>query len=827
MSDLYLDANASLDARTDDLMARLTLKEKVSLLAGGSSFALTAIERLGVPSLRMSDGPTGVRSIKGIAATVFPVGVALAATWNPATAEAVAAAIAREAQALGEHVVLAPTINMMRIPTWGRNFETYSEDPYLAGVMGVAYVNGLQGEGIGASLKHYAVNNQELERFEVDARVDERTLREIYLAAFERVVAEADPWTVMASYNRLNGTHVSEHRRLLTDILKDEWGYQGMVVSDWTAVRSTAPAANAGLDLEMPGPAKWFGDKLLAAVRAGEIPLAQIEDNARRVVRLIVRCGLLEAAPRPAGELRTPRHRAIAFSAACEAMTLLKNDGDLLPLRRDLTRVALIGPNAVRCLLQGGGSSAVVTDGLVSMVEGLQAALGPDVQVTQAQGVDNDAYPPTADRRAFSPGPTRDVEGLAVAYFPTADFSGEPNSVGVERHMMRWVSSAIASARRPAYGSLRWSGWFWPEVSGTYEFGVRATGRAHLTLGGKALITPTTDAKTDRLDVMGVPVPRRLATATLEAGRGYEVQLDYVPARPDQDYLALGVRVPSAPMADAVEAARGADAVVLVLGSGAITEAEGYDREDMALPGAQDDLARAVLAANPNTVVVLNTGSPFALPWIDQARAVLQMWLPGETGAEALAAVLLGDKSPEGRLPVTFPRAFGDHPAHRVEPDPKVCEYGEGLAIGYRWFDASDVRPLFPFGHGLTYTHFQMADLSVPTTGVCGQPVSLSVRVTNIGPRQGAEVVQVYVAPCNPRLPRPPKEIKAFAKVGLEPGESRIVSLTLEPRAFAPYDPATASWPVDPGEYDILVGRSAEDIRLSATVTLGYLPSTE
>ncbi len=827
MSETYLDTEASLDARTDDLMARLTLEEKVSLLAGGSSFALNAIERLGIPSLRMSDGPTGVRSIKGIAATVFPVGVAVAATWNPDTAEAVAAAIAREAHALGEHVVLAPTINMMRIPTWGRNFETYSEDPYLAGIMGVAYVNGLQGEGIGASLKHFAVNNQELERFEVDARVDERTLREIYLAAFERVVAQADPWTVMASYNQLNGTHVSEHRRLLTDILKNEWGYQGMVVSDWTAVRSTARAANAGMDLEMPGPAKWFGDRLLAAVNAGEVSAAQIDDNARRVVRLIVRCGLVDTAPRPTGELRTPRHRAIAFDAACEAMTLLKNDGDLLPLRCDLKRVALIGPNAVRCLLQGGGSSAVVTDGLVSMVDGLSAALGPAVQVVQAQGVDNDAYPPSADRRAFSPDQTRQVEGLAVAYFPTPDLTGTPNSTGVERHMLRWVSSAIASARRPAYGSLRWSGWFWPEVSGTYEFGVRASGQAHLTLDGQPLIIPETDAKTDRLDVMGVPVPRRLAKVRLEAGRGYELQLDYVPARPDQDYLALGVRVPSAPMSEAIEAAREADVVVLVLGSGTVTEAEGYDREGMALPGAQDDLARAVLAANPNTVVVLNTGSPFALPWIDQARAVLQMWLPGETGAEALAAVLLGDKSPEGRLPVTFPSRFGDHPAHRVEPDPKVCEYGEGLAMGYRGFDASDVRPLFPFGHGLAYTQFEMSDLAVPASVTAGEPVALSLSVINTGAWRGAEVVQVYVAPRNPRLPRPPKELKAFTKVRLEPGETRTIALTLEPRAFAPYDPSTATWPIDPGDYDILVGRSAEDIRLSATVTLSYLPSTE
>ncbi|WP_397402603.1 glycoside hydrolase family 3 protein [Phenylobacterium sp.] len=820
MTTTYPDPSASLDDRVAGLMAQLTLEEKVQLMAGVSSFALHGIERLGIPSLRMSDGPTGVRSIKGEAATVFPVGVAVAATWNTETASGVAAAIGREAHALGEHVVLAPTVNMMRIPTWGRNFETYAEDPYLAGVMGVAFVRGLQGEGIGASLKHYAANNQELERFNVDARVDARTLREIYLAAFERIVVEADPWTVMASYNNLNGTLASEHRHLLTTILKEEWGYEGAIVSDWTAVRSTAPAANAGMDLEMPGPAKWFGDKLLAAVRAGEVSPAQIEDNARRVVRLIVRCGLMDDAPRPVGELRTTRHKAIAFEAACEAMTLLKNDGELLPLRSDVESVALIGPNAARVLLQGGGSSQVTTDSLRTMAEGLRDRLGPGVTVLEALGVDNDPFPPPADRRQFSPDPERSGEGLASTFFETADLSGEPNRTGLERHLMRWVSAAIASARRTAYASFRWSGWYWPEKTGVFEFGLRATGQATLRLDGNALISPDDPAKPDRFDVMGSLVPRRLGSAGLVAGHGYRIELDYTPASAENDYLALGVRTPAEPMTRAIEAATQADAVILVLGSAAVTEAEGYDRADMDLPGEQNALARAVLAANPNTVVVLNTGSPFALPWIDQAAAVLQMWLPGETGPDALAAVLFGDRAPGGRLPVTFPETFGDHPAHRPNADPLICDYMEGLAIGYRFYDAAPVRPLFPFGHGLTYTSFEISDLRMADTVRAGEPVSLGVTVSNTGARPGAEVVQVYVAQLDPRLPRPPKELKAFAKVRLDPGETRQVKLMLEPRAFAPYDPETGTWPIDAGDYEVLVGRSAGNIQVKATVRL-------
>ena len=817
MTETYLDAAASLDDRVADLMGRLTVEEKVTLLAGASSFNLHPIERLGVPSLQMTDGPTGVRSVKGIPATVFPVGVALAATWNPATARAVAAAIGREAQALGDHVVLAPTINMMRIPTWGRNFETYSEDPYLAGMMGVGYVAGLQSEGVGASLKHFAANNQELERFMVDARVDERALRELYLAAFERVIAMADPWKVMASYNKLNGTYASENRRLLTDILKDEWGYQGMVVSDWAATHSTAPAANAGLDLEMPGPPKWFGDKLLAAVKAGEVSEAQIDDNARRVVRLIVRCGLLDGAERPKGELRTPRHKAIALDAACEAMTLLKNEDGLLPLSPQLKTVALIGPNAARCLLQGGGSSRVVTDRVKTPVEGLKDLLGQGVAVLEARGVDNDPYPVTPDPWMFSPTEAHDAEGIWAEYFDSADLSGEPARTGVERGLIRWSSPNMAAVTRPPFGSFRWSGWYWPDETGRHEFGVRCTGDATLTLDGQPLITGDMPAKPDDFDVIGQYVPRRLATAELTAGRGYRVQIDYVPQPKGYQYIGLGIRPPVEPMERAIEAAKAADAVILVLGSGVVTEAEGYDRHDMDLPGGQDDLARAILAANPNTVVVMNGGSPFALPWIDQAKAVLQMWLPGETGPDALAAVLFGARDPGGRLPVTFPRAFGDHPAHRPGPDPRVCDYAEGLAMGYRYFDQNTVEPLVPFGHGLAYTTFAYKDLVVsPTAG----GVAVEVTVTNTGSRAGSEVVQVYVAPQNPRLPRPPKELKAFTKFILKPGQSGRVSLDLDPRAFAPYDPATKSWPVDPGDYDILVGRSAGDIRLRTTLRL-------
>jgi beta-glucosidase len=356
----YLDPSAPLEARARDLLSRLTLDEKVSLMAGAAAFTLEGVERLGVPRVRMADGPTGVRSNEGEPATVFPVGVAMAATWNPDLTREVAAAIGREALALGARVILAPTINIVRTPLWGRNFETYSEDPFLAGVLGAAYVEGLQGEGVGASLKHYAANNQEVGRMSVSVEMDERTLREIYLVAFEHVVKSANPWTVMASYNKVAGVYATENRRLLVDILKDEWGYDGVVVSDWGAVHATAAAANGGTDLEMPGPARWFGEKLVKAVRGGAVPERQIDDAALRLCRLILRTGVLDGGPPPKGEIRTARHRQIAERAAAEAVVLLRNQGDLLPLEpRSLARLAVVGPNADARRIQGGGSSQV------------------------------------------------------------------------------------------------------------------------------------------------------------------------------------------------------------------------------------------------------------------------------------------------------------------------------------------------------------------------------------------------------------------------------------------------------------------------------------
>lgn len=604
-SEIFRDAAQPLEARVADLLSRLTLEEMVSLMAGSAAFTLMGIERLGIPAVRVADGPTGVRSNEGEAATVFPVGVAMASTWNPDLTREVAGAIAREALALNDHVVLAPTINIVRTPLWGRNFETYSEDPFLAGMLGAAYIEGLQAEGVGASLKHYAVNNQEEGRMTVSAEVDERTLREIYLAGFELAVKRARPWTVMASYNKINGTYATENAYLLTDILKGEWKWDGVVVSDWGAVHSTAPAANAGCDLEMPGPALCYGEKLLNAVRADEVPRWRIEESARRMLRLILRTGVLDGAPVRKGELRSQRHREIAGRAAEEGVVLLKNQADLLPLDLGAIRtLAVVGPNAAARRIQGGGSSQVRAGRQTSILQAIRELVGGQCEVLHGDGGDNEPVPPTARPALFSPDEARSQAGLTCEYFAQRGFDAAPYRASPERQIGKLVSTASMSSLGQGLGALRWTGWFWPERDGRHEFSIRAPAPARLLLEGEVVIDESTPGSVDAMDVGGTLATRRIAAAELVGGRGYPVQIEYV--RPEDtsalrwEFVGVGLRQPAGSMEEAAALAAGADAAVVVIGAASATEAEGYDRPSLDLPGDQNALVEAVLAANPH-----------------------------------------------------------------------------------------------------------------------------------------------------------------------------------------------------------------------------------
>lgn len=805
----YLDPQAPLDARTADLLARLTLAEKITLMAGGSSFATAPIPRLGIPALRVSDGPNGVRSNDGQAATVFPTGSALAATWNPDVLKTVGAAIGREALAMNVQVMLGPNVNIQRVPLAGRNFEDYSEDPYLAGRIGTAMVQGIQSEGVGTSVKHFVGNEQELERMRGSSNVDERTLREIYLRPFEMIVAEAHPWTIMASYNRLNGTYMSENRRLIHDVLYGEWGFDGLVMSDWGAVHTTVPAANAGLDLEMPGPPRYFGPLLQDAVRDWQVEQSTVDDAARRVVRTILRSGLLDHRPRPPGELLSPRNRAAALAAARESIVLLKNQGALLPI--DRTRVhtlAVIGPDADVPLYEGGGSAHVVPSRSQTPLMSLRQLAGPGVEIRYARGADNDEVPPPIDSRLLSPVTgASSAQGLAFSYYESTSLQGKPVKTGIETDFDRVM---IAPTLTPL--AARWEGFLSAPATGDYQFSLRAVGRARLYVAGRRIIGPGEGTSLPAQTDFGSPL--ELASVALEAGHRYPIRVEYTTAPAQFHFLHLGLRLPPPSIEQAAAAARGADAAIVFVGSSRGTETEGRDRTTLALGGKQDELVEAVLAANPRTVVVLASGAPYELPWAGKAPAILESWLDGEEGPHALAQVLLGDVNPSGKLPFTFPRRLADNPTYLYYSGGRDANYGEGVFVGYRWYEKRGIEPLFPFGHGLSYTTFEYANLRVPASVTIGEPVEVAVDVRNSGSRAGKETVQLYVGDeATTAVVRPVKELKAFRKIELDPGQTRTVRFTLSPRDLSYYDIHQAAWTSTPGTHRIYIGSSSADIR--------------
>ncbi|MEP7313066.1 MAG: glycoside hydrolase family 3 C-terminal domain-containing protein [Pseudomonadota bacterium] len=800
------------EQRVEQLLSTLTQREKILLMSGGSSFGTASLTRAGIPALNLADGPNGVRSNDDEQATAFPTGVALAATWDPDAAQAMGEAIGREARALGVHVLLGPNVNIQRTPLAGRNFETYSEDPFLAGKLGVGFVRGVQSQGVGTSPKHFVANEQELERLRGSSNMDMRTLREIYLAPFEMIVREAKPWTVMASYNRLNGVYVTDNAPLLRGILKGEWGFDGVLMSDWGAVHSTAEAANAGVDLEMPGPPRYFGSALYQAARVWQVEQGVIDEAARRMLRLIVRTAALDTkslAGRAASRSATSSdaNRAAALRVAEEAIALLKNERGLLPLdRAKIKRLAVIGPNADVPLIQGGGSASVVPSRFPTPLAALQDLAKSGVAIRYAQGVDNDLLPPPADYRLFSPDQVRKQQGLKFAYYNSGDFTGSPTLSGVEINF----DKTMIGSKLPQM-SARWEGWLWPQRDGRYEFSLAARGLRSLQIDGKEIIGEKTGTQLPAdSDFVAAG---KLASITLAKGRGYRIRVDYVSGPGSFHAMHLGMRLPEPSLDEAVQAARDADAAIVMVGVSRTSESEGRDRRDMELVGRQNELVEAVLAANPNTVVVLHNGAPLALPWVDKAPAIIEAWLPGQEGDRALARLLFGEANPSGKLPFTFPRRIEDNPSYLHYSGGRDANYGEGVFVGYRYYDKKKVAPLFAFGHGLSYTQFEYSNLRVPVN-VAAAPIEVSVDVRNTGKRAGTEVVQLYVADeATTDVVRPAKELKGFARVTLAPGESKTVKFSLSARDLAYYDVHVKDWISTPGAYSIHVGSSSADIR--------------
>ena len=801
------------EARIDALLAQLTLEEKLLLCAGADAWHTHAIPRVSIPAIKVTDGPHGARggTFGENTAASFPCGTAMGATWDPELVGETAAAIGQEARTKQARVQLAPTVNIHRHPLAGRNFECYSEDPYLTARMAVAFVEGVQGQGVAATVKHFICNDSESGRITISPEVRERALREIYLPPFEAAVKEASAWVVMTSYNRINGTYAAENQQMLS-ILSDEWGFDGLVMSDWWGTTSTVASANAGLDLEMPGPGYHFGKRLGAAVDAGEVSEETIESKTRRLLRLAVRTRAFDE-PSGMDEVSDdrPEHRALIRRAAAESMVLLKNQADLLPLRPpDGALIAVIGPNGDELCTQGGGSSRVEPHHETPFIDALRTALGPGVNVEfEAGGPLHPRTPPLGPQLTNA---AREP-GVLVEYFNNAEFQGEPAlTLTMRRFDFRWLGATRPAGITGEF-TLRATATFTAPATGAYRFTLTSSGLSRLLLDGELALDNWTQQTPGR-SFYGQGSSEIGVDIGLDAGETRTVVLEYLVAeRARIPGVVVGCRYPEPHngIERAVELARRADAVVLVAGLNSDWEAEGADRVSLNLPGEQDALIAEVTAANPNTVVVINAGSPVAMPWLETAGAVLQAWYPGQEGGDALADVLVGKADPAGRLPTTFAARVEDHPSNLTYPgEAGEVHYGEDIFVGYRAFDRTGAEPLFPFGHGLSYTTFAYENVKLDKEEIRpGESVTVSLRVANTGETAGCDVVQVYVGDLESSLLRPAKELKGFQKVRLAPGERKDVAIVLDPRAFQAWDPRVHGWVAEPGEFVIYVGWSS------------------
>ncbi len=808
-------------------LAQMTLEEKVAMAAGADMWHSTGVPRLNIPPFKMTDGPNGARgsSFGGeVHAACFPVGVCLGSTWNPDLVRQVGEALGQEVQSKSAHVLLAPTVNIHRSPLNGRNFECYSEDPYLTARLAVAYIQGVQSQGVGACVKHFVCNDSEFERMSISSEVSERALREIYLPPFRAAVQEAKTWCVMSAYNKLNGTYCSENRRLLTEILKQEWGFEGAVISDWTGVYSTVGPANAGLDLEMPGPARWMGEKLLQAVRDGLVSEADLDDRVRRLLGVVLKAGVLDHPETDEQAIDRPEHRRLIRQAAVAGMVLFKNEENLLPLDAGrIKTLAVIGPNAQAARIMGGGSAHVGAHYAVSPLDGLTERCGNDIEIVYEQGCSNDKSTPLLDAAWLTPADGQG-QGLTIEFFNNLDLEGQPALSRVAAGMRQVWFGPVAPEVDAKNFAARLSGTLRAPADGVYLFSLVSAGLSRLYLDDRLVVDNWTAQKRGEA-FFGMGSEEVLGRAELVGGQAYQIRIEYTRREaPMIGALLVGCTQETVgdPIARAAQVAARSDVALVFVGTNGEWESEGFDRPDMELPGRQVELIEAVAAANPNTVVVLQTGSPVRLPWLDQVKVVLQAWFPGQECGHAIADVLFGDAEPGGRLSQTWPMRLEDNPAYINYPGENGrVVYGEGLFVGYRYYDKKKVAPRFPFGYGLTYTTFAYSNLRLNAAEYQpGDPIVVSVDVTNTGARVGTETVQLYVRDVACSLMRPEQELEAFDRVTLAPGETRTVTLTLGLDALSFYDDAKRQWVAQAGEFEVRAGASSSDIRAMAHFVL-------
>jgi beta-glucosidase len=805
-------ASADVEKRVESLLHAMTLDEKISLIGGTDTFYIQAVPRLGLPALRMSDGPLGVHDYGPT--TAYPAGIALAASWDTDLARHVGVSMGKDARARGVNFILAPGMNIYRAPMNGRNFEYFGEDPYLASRIAVGIIEGIQSQDVIATAKHFVANNQEYDRYDVSSDVDERTLREIYLPAFEAAVKEAKVGAIMDSYNPTNGVHMTQNNYLNTEIVKKEWGFDGIIMSDWGATHDGIAAANGGLDLEMPSAAYMNRQTLLSALQRGEVSVATIDDKVRRILRKAIQFGFYDRDQTDATiPLLSQEGRGLVLEEARSGMVLLKNDNHILPLDKNkMKTIVVLGPDAYPAVIGGGGSSLTAPFNSVSYLEGISNYLGKDTRVLYAKDeVPLDEVVKNTEFQVSPDGP----KGLKGEYFNNENLEGTPALVRTDEQVsFEWGEGSYADGQPTDHFSARWSGVFVPKSGDDYKFYVSADDGARLFIDDARVIDDW-QHHAETLDTYAVH---------LDAGHPYRVRLEYFEGTGSAG-VRFGVVSSDRPVgANSRAMVEKADAVILCVGFDPASETEGADRT-FRLPAGQDSFVQQIAAINKNVIVVLTAGGNVNMThWLDKVPGLIHAWYPGQEGGRALAQILFGEYSPSGKLPASFERRWEDNAtfnSYYPKAGEKRVEYKEGVFLGYRQFDRSEAKPLFPFGFGLSYTTFRYSNLKVtPSSSSIGSPISVTFDLTNTGSRTGAEIAELYVGDSHASVPRPVKELKGFAKANLRPGETRHISLSLDRRAFSFYDVTKKGWNAEPGTFSILVGSSSADIALRATFLL-------
>jgi beta-glucosidase len=821
----------------EKLFTKLSLHEKVALVSGSDCWHTASVERLGIARLKFTDGPSGARG-EGITDGVsncFPAGINLGSTWDNSLVTEVGNAIAMDAKEKGAHVLLGPTINISRSPLAGRHFECFTEDPYLSGSLAVAYINGVQSQGLSACPKHFVCNDSEYDRHRVSVEVDERALHEVYLLPFEMAVREAAPLVVMSAYNQINGTYASSHSTLLREVLKKQWGFNGIVVSDWGAALETVNNAVGGLDLEMPGPAQVWGTHLISAIERGECDEAVLDDKVRRLLMLLDRAGLIEQ-HRVCSETSSLKveTKKVARKAATDSIILLKNDG-FLPLSKQCKQtIAVIGPNAANGQIQGGGSAQVYPRYKSRPLSALLALRSDsEINIDYAEGCNNYKYVPAPDPKSIFQADGK--PGLRASYFLGTDFSGDPIKVTSEqRHSIPYFGAfggELGAQVEKRSFCVRLEGKYVASVSGQYCFGLASAGESRLLLNGE-LIVDNWSEQVPGDSFLSFGSTEKRVVIELEAEATYDLCIEF---RKSYEFPPVsGVRYGILPLQEqdlidsAVALAEKSDTVILVVGTDSDWESEGSDRKSIHLPGRQNELIQHVCDVNHNVIVVLNTGSPVAMPWWDKTRAIIQAGLPGQEFGNALVDILFGEVNPSAKTSVTYPRQLEDTAIYTCPGENHQLNYDEGVFVGYRWFDRKGITPLVPFGYGLSYTDFNYNNLNCTTSERPDARVQVDFTLTNSGVMDGAEVVQVYISHIDSPVVLPAKQLKAYTKVFLRAGEKKKVTLTLSENDFRYWNPndvdgeTGVGWEYAAGDYIISIGASSADIRLQQTLGLEF-----